>query len=328
MKKTRIVIPALGLIALSTAASITGTVAWFSANQTISISGMQVKTKVGNNLLIAGDTLASVAKVADSSFSQDDLTQTVKGYIEPVSTVNGHDFFYTTNAKADGDAVSDVYIAYNSAVTAENSGNDDTNYYNKFSEDYGVTRTEATTFTTSKAYAEAYVDYVFQIKATNNESAAQKLKLTKLDLTYTKNASESDSEVAYRIAFSVEDITLANPSGDFKATADSIFASGTAENQADADGKNFAVSAANAAPTQLTVAGNKYNNTNAGEIAEVAASTTAYYKIVARLYIEGEDTTCTSSTFAALSGSWALNLEFKLDASATAVTGLSMHVAA
>lgn len=45
MKKTKIIIPAIGMLLLSTAASITGTVAWFSMNTTVTATGMQVKAK-------------------------------------------------------------------------------------------------------------------------------------------------------------------------------------------------------------------------------------------------------------------------------------------
>ena len=45
MKKTKIIIPAMGLLLLSTAASVTGTVAWFAANATVTATGMSVTAK-------------------------------------------------------------------------------------------------------------------------------------------------------------------------------------------------------------------------------------------------------------------------------------------
>ena len=39
MKKSKIIVPALAIIAFSTAASIAGSVAWFTASRTVSISG-------------------------------------------------------------------------------------------------------------------------------------------------------------------------------------------------------------------------------------------------------------------------------------------------
>ena len=52
MKKTKIIIPALGLLLLSTAASVTGTVAWFSSINSVTASSMVIKAKVGANLYI------------------------------------------------------------------------------------------------------------------------------------------------------------------------------------------------------------------------------------------------------------------------------------
>ena len=52
MKKTKVIIPALGILLLSTAASVTGTVAWFSANSTVTATGMKVNAKAESALVI------------------------------------------------------------------------------------------------------------------------------------------------------------------------------------------------------------------------------------------------------------------------------------
>ena len=53
MKKTKVIIPALGILLLSTAASVTGTVAWFSANSTVKANGMKVNAKAESALVIS-----------------------------------------------------------------------------------------------------------------------------------------------------------------------------------------------------------------------------------------------------------------------------------
>lgn len=63
MKKTKIIIPALGVLLLSTAASVTGTVAWFSMNKTVTATGMSVTAKSDSSFLLIGnedDTLATI----------------------------------------------------------------------------------------------------------------------------------------------------------------------------------------------------------------------------------------------------------------------------
>ena len=52
MKKTKVIIPALGLLVLSTAASVTGTVAWFAANASVSATGMQISVNSNTTYLL------------------------------------------------------------------------------------------------------------------------------------------------------------------------------------------------------------------------------------------------------------------------------------
>ena len=57
----------------------------------------------------------------------------------------------------------------------------------------------------------------------------------------------------------------------------------------------------------------------------VAAHSTTYYKIVARLWLEGEDTTCNNTTFANLAdgGTWALSMAWVLGDSSHGVTNIT-----
>ena len=56
MKKTKIIIPALGLLLLSTAASVSGTVAWFAMNASVTATGMQITAKSDSVFLLIGNT--------------------------------------------------------------------------------------------------------------------------------------------------------------------------------------------------------------------------------------------------------------------------------
>ena len=53
MKKTKILVPALSILALGMAASITGTVAWFSANDKVYADGIFIQTKTAQSLVIS-----------------------------------------------------------------------------------------------------------------------------------------------------------------------------------------------------------------------------------------------------------------------------------
>jgi len=69
MKKTKIIIPALGILLLSTAASVTGTVAWFSMNEKVSATGMQIKAKGEAGIAIGAYTANNATAPVASAFS-------------------------------------------------------------------------------------------------------------------------------------------------------------------------------------------------------------------------------------------------------------------
>lgn len=57
MKKSKILAPALAILCLSTAASVTGTVAWFAANNVVSASGLTVQSTLPSSLAISNHVL-------------------------------------------------------------------------------------------------------------------------------------------------------------------------------------------------------------------------------------------------------------------------------
>ena len=63
MKKTKVIIPALGLLLLSTAASVTGTVAWFAANTSVTATGMTVTAKSDSTFLLIKAGTATAAEI-------------------------------------------------------------------------------------------------------------------------------------------------------------------------------------------------------------------------------------------------------------------------
>lgn len=52
MKKSKIIIPALGMLVLSTAATVSGTVAWFTMNKTAKAEGMAISAKTSGSLIV------------------------------------------------------------------------------------------------------------------------------------------------------------------------------------------------------------------------------------------------------------------------------------
>ncbi len=316
MKK---LIPALVLLLVSAMVLSTSSYAWFSMNKTVSATGMELKATVSNNLLIAdGTSVITTAKAAESAF-QASFSKSIKGIIEPSSTTTGKTFFYTTDAKADGSkTILDAdhnYLLY----TASDAASLPDTYADKFSEDYGVSKTAAAALVDDLNKAVPYVDYVFQLKATNTEVTAVALKLSKLDLEYTKTDTEVDNEKAYRVAVFTQKLTGEET---LVATADegtlvTIYAP-----------TGYKMHTEDQAVTSTDALGTvTYNDPAKTKIDEVSSSSTEYFKVVIRLYIEGEDTTCTNETFLPLNGSWALKVAFTLESDVANVTALTIKAA-
>ena len=183
MKKTKIIVPALGMLLLSTAASVTGTVAWFSMNNTTTVTGMMVRTKIGDNLYIAGAEVGTGMPASTAYATQ--RVDAVRGLLDPVSTVDGESFWFTngSNVAVDGQAIRNEFMAYDKA-------------------------SPSTAWTNlNGAEAVGYVDYVVALKAVNGGTADEKVVLKQLDLTYggALDGTADDTEQAWRVAMFIQD---------------------------------------------------------------------------------------------------------------------------
>ena len=275
--------------------------ALFSLNTKVDVTGMTVTTEVSSNLLIATDALGSTTKQAESNFATLS-TQTLSALLEPVSTEDGKAFFYSIDANAAGEKIgTGLFSVYNASEVP--------------------TTAELTSFNSlySTSGAVGYIDYVFQLKATNSDTAnARPIKVTKLDLTYTPDSTEADNvEKAHRIAFFVENMGEIGtaPAGGSGSLVNVYAPTGAAYNNSKTVDSTNAVPAGDV-PAAATAT-----------IASVPAGKTNYYKVVVRLWIEGQDTTCTSANFMDLTGTnskWALDIELKLDTVAVTNTGVTV----
>ena len=117
MKKTKVIIPALGLLLLSTAASVTGTVAWFSMNTTVTATGMNVQAKAQAGLVISN---ASDGTYNASSAS----VKTTCAALYPASTYNLSTWLTSVSTNP---SAANTQQAYSSA-TAWSSNESDAHY--------------------------------------------------------------------------------------------------------------------------------------------------------------------------------------------------------
>lgn len=291
MKLSRKLIPAFAMLLVSAIMLTTASYAWFSLNTEVKVNGMTVKTSASDSVLIVGSELTAEDKALDSTFTTD-LSQTVSGLLNPVSTVNGTAFFYNNgkNVEGDGDAKAEDYEPYDADA---------------FNTAYGTTG------------AVAYVDYVFQIKVTNADTANTKdLNITALDLKY--GAATDNGQKAFRVAVFAE--KLAN-------TESATFAAGVGTLKtilAPTGALYHTTKSAVSAEDAVTEIGTALSAP--ATLGTVAANSTEYYKVVVRLWLEGEDTTCINDTFANLAGNpgWALNLSVSLGGTAVTTLGTSV----
>jgi hypothetical protein len=293
------------------------TYAWFTMNKEVTVTGMEVKTKVGDNLLIAQDTLTSTTKQDEANFKTSDV-DLLGAVLEPASTIDGKDFYYTDsfNVGGNGAALNATYKGYNESVAFDNTDAKKAAYDSAFMTNYGTT-IDASTNPISKTNAlYGYVDYVFQLKANNTSSDSKYLNVTSITLTQGDN--ETDSLQAFRTAIFAEKFG-ATTTDAFTASAGNLVTilsseAGTAGNNYFTNGQAVANTAALGAVTRL--------NSNAN-LATVAAGATEYYKVVVRLWIEGEDEKCNNSVFNTLTDRWALSLKIEMKDSVTAPDGAS-----
>jgi hypothetical protein len=293
----RKIVPAFGMLMVSASMLATSTYAWFTMNKEVTVTGMQLNTKVSDNLLISTDTLTSTARKADDTF-YNSLIQLSGGLIEPVSTVDAETFYYTagTNVQGHGDAINDEYAVYDPASKAA------------FASAYALEGDDATNVV-------GYVDYVYQLKAINGSTDSE-IRLTDLTLTYGKDGA--NGQKAYRVAIFSENLGYKNGAGTFTneaAPTGDLTASTLGTILTPSGATNFTNGeAVNAVDGTGTV------TYNSDIRLDVGTNRTQYYKIVVRVWLEGEDTTCNNATFMDLTDKWSLDMKWELVADTTART--------
>lgn len=382
MKKTKIVVPALAVLLLSTAASVSGTVAWFSMNTSVKVDGMQVSTRVSSNLLIAEKNL-------EQNYT-DSITQSRVGILEPASTVDGKAFWYTTNAKGDGSAIApqsgDKYKSYSEALlenednpATDATENDWTNHRVHTAagkEQYDANFNIAYGFSVAddENVCYAYIDYAFYIKATSVTDNSV-LYMSNCNLLYNTGTKQSptwapitaaNDDLAWRVGLLSTSAVANTEANDTNLTAKSILGLNLTDKfalnqnqvnmvenvvptETDVTGKYTNPYGTGATASGTAVAGTKYYTAPGGTPNAVSSGTalaavstqgakaqaatginagvTSYTRIVVRLWLEGEDVSCTSTTYAQLTNNWKLDLEFKLGTSADGVENISTVVA-
>ena len=279
-------------------------------NNKVTVTGMEVKTKTSSNLYVQ-TILADATSLPEDSGYKASESQAIKGILEPVSTTtaNSSAFFYhtTKTVSTEGKATESgaVYIDYD--VTGVTTATNSSAYTDKFSENYDVDKTGANSLISGHNKAVAYVDYVVILKAVN-VGAASNIYLDYANLIY--NGVGFIGAKSYRLAIFTE-----------KWDGSAFGSMSLLTILAPAEAANFTPGKAVSTTDSLDTV--TYGTE--AVITPVAANTTEYYRVTARLYLEGEDDTCNNETFMLLTSNWTLELAFSLATSGTGATTISQY---
>ena len=272
MKKTKIIVPALGVLLLSTAASVTGTVAWFSMNNFVTAEGMNVKAKAENGIVISNAAAAN-GYWKDSATSLHTSTLEVK----PTSTATAATWVHSTSNDAADENTGNDYALLTTAVdSATGAGYVDENANSEYdSATDSVYYSMHSFYIKSSAQAITNTLYITNVKATlpttqNSENLNKALRvLVKLNGAATaKVYSPVYAAASYNVA------TTSGASSVATTTVTPIDASGTNGLIATASQEflaNQAIPANDGTPLQIDV----------------------------YLYFEGEDPNCISNNLTA-----------------------------
>lgn len=179
MKKSKILIPALALLCVSTAAAVTGTVAWFSTNGKVTAKEMHVKARTAQNLLIKNSS--SSAEYAEEA----DAATTSAYTLTPVSTADASSFFkvkYESENKVD----------YNSGMLKKGSiivACTD-----------GAVESDPVSDADDKVIIYDYIKYVFTLKADMPEEEGNQFDHIYLNDLTIKNTASTPADPAENIS--------------------------------------------------------------------------------------------------------------------------------
>lgn len=282
MKKTKIIVPALGVLLLSTAASVTGTVAWFSMNNFVTATGMEVKARAENGIVISkaasGDTWKETAVSA----------RTTTLALKPTSTATGATWVHSTSNDSSDENTGNNYDLLNLTLD-ETTGagyvndNGQTGYQN-------VGGGEApNAYEADSAY---YALHSFYVKS-SAEALQKTIYITNVKATASGTASE-DLDKALRVLVKLHE-------NDSSAKVYSPLYAATSYNVATTAGASSVATtavtpiAANQASDGLVASASQTFLTNQA----IPASSGTPLQFDIYLYFEGEDPNCKSDNLTA-----------------------------
>lgn len=314
MKKTKIIIPALGMLLLSTAASVTGTVAWFSMNSFVNATQMRVLAKAEKGILISNEAKTDWNDLAIASHS-------TALEVYPTSTLNGTKWYHSTSSSSSlantGNPYTvlsdDAKFAEDTAAGKSGAGYLNTNGQAGFQAEAGETEDEpAVSYEADEAY---YLVNSFYIKS-SAEQLTSKLYINSVTAT---TAAQQAGSAALNQALRVLVVCGSNSKifAPFRSTGLTygVFASW---NTGDNPATTQKVEDGWATTTEVTAIGSGVVDTVLAESQVIPArsdTTNGPLQIKIYLYFEGEDAACYSDNITASLDTISVSVKFGTKAS-------------
>jgi hypothetical protein len=304
MKVNKKLLSAVGMLTISATMLVTSTFAWFTMNKRAKVENLSLRATVSSNLLISPDNSS------DATYDKE-LKKNISALLAPSSTVNGTDYFYTLDAAADGHKAKGPDDEYPFLRYTETKSLDVLDTYAEkdkydavFNLNYNISTAnpqEASEYKT----AYGYVDYVMYLKATSTEEN-QKIVMNKCNLLYKGDVLE---DKAWRAAVFVQE-TSAKTQPTSIGTLVSIIAPTEAKNH------NVGL----AADSMSSIGTIQKESREVIIDNAITSGNSKYYKVVVRVWMEGEDTTCTTEIYGNKTDKYTLDLEYIIDKETNGVT--------
>lgn len=276
-KNARKLIPAVAMLLVSASMLSTASYAWFSMNNKVTAGGMKVNVTTPGDLEISADGQDYNKTNAPTQVTS--LTSST--VLAPVSSINGKDtsFYYAT--------MKDINESGNVGKNTEVKLMDASNLQTDFGTDYL-----------------GYVDYSFYVKNSAKVSKDITYAETECKFAYTQKDAETDTNNtinAFRYTIFVGEknqSTVTTTTAISKAVWSNVQTSTAAWNTTKAAG----IEATAAGTIDYFEAGTKLFTAEAG----------GAYKIVVRIWLDGEDSLTTTNNFSAMLGDYSLTVALKI----------------
>ena len=302
MKKTKIIIPALGLLVLSTAASVSGTVAWFSVNTSVSATGMKVQARAEAGLLISADK-------TDASWGNTDASDYSTGVaLLPVSTNNFSTWYHAVSNSAANHQAASGYTQ----LAESGAGNIIVKQYNLASTTNALAQVTFADANSDDAYdsddgdSAYYLMNRFYLKSSGDQIGVDGtnnwLSISKLTIAGIQNSSALDASLRVGV----------NIGSGKKILAPFAAAAGTGTSTGAITYNVGGSTATTAYKGTLAANGNYVPDVDTGFTGNIPAKTSDPINIDIYLWFEGEDVNCKSNNVVATLDTLTIDVEFSL----------------